>query len=67
MQAGTEKNKAAEVGLGKARQVRDYLQAQRVYVALLERYNPSLGFQEEDRIRLTARRVGFEMPTEGGR
>jgi len=34
-------------------------------VALLERYNPSLGIEEgEDRVKLSARRVGFEMPKE---
>ena len=36
-----------------------------MYIALLERYNPSLGIEkEEDRIKLSARRVGFEMPKE---
>lgn len=51
--------------VGKAEQIRDYLKAQRVYIALLERYNPSLGIEkEEDRIKLSARRVGFEMPKE---
>jgi ATP synthase assembly factor FMC1, mitochondrial len=41
-----------------------YLRAQRTYAELLERYNPGLGMDEEDRIRLTARRVGMDMPVE---
>lgn len=39
-----------------------YLKAQRVYGALLERYNPGMDMSEEDRVRLTARRVGMDMP-----
>lgn len=50
--------------VGRAEQIRDYLKAQRVYVALLERYNPNLRIEEEDRVKLSARRVGFEMPKE---
>ncbi|KAF8445384.1 hypothetical protein BGX38DRAFT_1078355, partial [Terfezia claveryi] len=50
--------------VGKAEQIRDYLKAQRVYVALLERYNPNLRIEEEERVKLSARRVGFEMPKE---
>ncbi|KAK5086633.1 hypothetical protein LTR64_000617 [Lithohypha guttulata] len=41
-----------------------YLKAQRTYVALLERYNPGMDMSEEDRVRLTARRVGMDMPEE---
>jgi hypothetical protein len=33
-----------------------------VYVELLERYNPGMNLDEEERIRLTARRVGMELP-----
>lgn len=39
-----------------------YLRAQRTYGALLERYNPGADMSEEDRVRLTARRVGMDMP-----
>lgn len=35
-----------------------------MYVALLERYNPNLRIEEDDRIKLSARRVGFGMPNE---
>lgn len=41
-----------------------YVRAQRIYTTLLERYNPGMGLedQEGERVRLTARRVGMEMP-----
>lgn len=35
-----------------------------MYTTLLERYNPGMSFDEEERVRLTARRVGMEMPAE---
>ncbi|CAK7563590.1 MAG: hypothetical protein SEPTF4163_001460 [Sporothrix epigloea] len=43
-----------------------YLQAQRMHTTLLERYNPSLAgnMDEAERIRLTARRVGMNLPVE---
>ena len=41
-----------------------YLRAQRVYTTLLERYNPGMNMNEEDRVRLTARRVGMDLPPE---
>ncbi|RPB02518.1 hypothetical protein L873DRAFT_1787532 [Choiromyces venosus 120613-1] len=43
-------------------QLATYLRAQRTYATLLERYNPSLGPQEGDRIRMSARMVGLDMP-----
>ncbi|KAG0153235.1 Complex 1 LYR protein [Penicillium digitatum] len=39
-----------------------YARAQRVYSELLERYNPGMSMDEEEKIRLTARRVGFDLP-----
>ena len=39
-----------------------YLKAQRTYGTLLERYNPGADMTEEERVRLTARRVGMDMP-----
>jgi ATP synthase assembly factor FMC1, mitochondrial len=37
-----------------------------MYTTLLERYNPGMGADEGEgeRVRLTARRVGMEMPRE---
>lgn len=39
-----------------------YLRAQRTYTTLLERYNPGMNMDEEERVRLTARRVGMDLP-----
>ncbi|AEO63972.1 uncharacterized protein THITE_2109598 [Thermothielavioides terrestris NRRL 8126] len=47
-----------------AEQYLAYLRAQRTYVTLLERYNPGMGMDEEERVRLTARRVGLDLPVE---
>ena len=41
-----------------------YLQAQRQYLALLDRYNPGMNMSDEERVRLSARRVGMELPVE---
>ena len=41
-----------------------YLRAQRKYVALLERYNPGMDLDDAERVRLTARRVGMDLPVE---
>ncbi|KAK4128079.1 hypothetical protein N657DRAFT_638483 [Parathielavia appendiculata] len=49
-----------------AEQYLAYLRAQRTYVTLLERYNPGMGMDEEERVRLTARRVGMDLPVEYG-
>lgn len=45
-----------------AEQLAQYAKAQRTYTELLERYNPGMNMEEEERIRLTARRVGFDLP-----
>ena len=47
-----------------AEQMVHYLRAQRTYVALVERYNPGMNMEEEERVRLTARRVGMDLPIE---
>ncbi|KAG1753972.1 uncharacterized protein EDB91DRAFT_1100933 [Suillus paluster] len=39
-----------------------FLQSQREYKALLERYNPLIDLTAEERIEATARRVGLNMP-----
>jgi ATP synthase assembly factor FMC1, mitochondrial len=41
-----------------------YLKAQRIYTTLVERYNPGLGMEEDEKVRLTARRVGMDLPVE---
>ncbi|KAF2737091.1 hypothetical protein EJ04DRAFT_533285 [Polyplosphaeria fusca] len=47
-----------------AEQFLQYVQAQRMYVTLVERYNLGMGMSEEERVRLTARRVGMNLPIE---
>ncbi|KAH7135571.1 hypothetical protein B0J11DRAFT_163344 [Dendryphion nanum] len=50
--------------LQQAEQFVQYVQAQRMYETLIERYNPGMGMSEEERVRLTARRVGMNLPVE---
>jgi len=45
-------------------QILQYLKAQRTYMTLVERYNPGMNMTEEDRVRMTARRVGMDLPEE---
>ncbi|KAI0996325.1 hypothetical protein K3495_g11854 [Podosphaera aphanis] len=52
----------AETPVELASQFLQYFRAQRVYVTLLEKYNPGMNMDEEERVRLTARRVGMELP-----
>ncbi|KAA8894350.1 putative ras guanyl-nucleotide exchange factor RasGEF [Sphaerosporella brunnea] len=49
-----------------AQQLLRFLRAQRVYTTLLERYNPGLAGELDvaEHTRLTARRVGLDMPKE---
>ena len=50
--------------LAEAEQFLQYLQAQRLYATLVERYNPGMSMNEEDRVRMTMRRVGMDAPAE---
>ncbi|PYI05008.1 hypothetical protein BO78DRAFT_279757, partial [Aspergillus sclerotiicarbonarius CBS 121057] len=50
--------------IDQATQFATYAKAQRVYAELVERYNPGMTLDEEERIRLTARRVGLDLPVE---
>lgn len=36
-------------------------------MTLLERYNPGMGMDEAERVRLSARRIGVELPAEYGK
>jgi ATP synthase assembly factor FMC1 len=47
-----------------AEQLVQYLKSQRMYATLVERYNPGMGMDEEERVRLSARRVGLNLPVE---
>lgn len=42
--------------------IANFLSYQRTYNELIERYNPGLSMTQEDKIRKTAHRVGFELP-----
>jgi hypothetical protein len=55
---------SASSSVQQAEQLAAYLRAQRCYVTLVERYNPGMNMEDEERIRLTARRVGLDMPEE---
>ncbi len=52
----------AQRKIHEAEQFALYAKAQREYVRLVDRYNPGSWMDEEDRIRLTARRVGLDLP-----
>jgi ATP synthase assembly factor FMC1 len=52
--------------LALAEQAVQYAQAQRMYCTLIERYNPGMGMSEEERVRLSARRIGMNLPVEFG-
>ncbi|CCX33647.1 hypothetical protein FPQ18DRAFT_338844 [Pyronema domesticum] len=58
----------AETPSNHAKQFLTYLQSQRAYVMLLERYNPGLAGELDvaEHTRLTARRVGLNMPNMEG-
>ncbi|KAK5111365.1 hypothetical protein LTR62_005205 [Meristemomyces frigidus] len=59
-----QRRKAHEHRLHEAEEYLQYLKAQREYITLIERYNPGMNMAEEDRVRLTARRVGMDLPVE---
>lgn len=54
----------ANTPIEQAEQFLQYVRAQRMYATLLERYNPGMEMDEEERVRLTARRVGMDLPEE---
>jgi hypothetical protein len=56
-----------DIAAAQAEQFVAYLRSQRMYATLLERYNPGMEMDEEERVRLTARRVGMDLPIEFGK
>ncbi|KAH8812043.1 hypothetical protein F5884DRAFT_750367 [Xylogone sp. PMI_703] len=50
--------------IDEAEQFLQYVKAQRMYATLIERYNPGMGMDQEEKVRLTARRVGMDLPEE---
>lgn len=63
----TTSNANSQAQLEMAEQAIQYVQAQRMYATLIERYNPGMGMSEEERVRLTARKVGMDLPPEFSR
>ncbi|PVI05149.1 hypothetical protein DM02DRAFT_127882 [Periconia macrospinosa] len=63
----TATNSNSKAQLQMAEQAIQYVQAQRMYATLIERYNPGMGMSEEERVRLTARKVGMDLPPEFSR
>lgn len=51
--------------LNNLRNIALFLNSQRNYTELLERYNPGLSMTQEDNVRKTARRVGMMIPENG--
>lgn len=66
LQSRIRRTIASETGtpIEQAEQFLQYVKAQRMYATLLERYNPGMNMDEEERVRLTARRVGMDLPEE---
>ena len=60
----TAQQTSGDAAIAEAEQIIAYLRAQRVYSTLLERYNPGMNMDEEERVRLTARRIGVDLPKE---
>ncbi|KAL8980074.1 MAG: hypothetical protein Q9205_004744 [Flavoplaca limonia] len=58
----TQPHGSAQLEMDQADQYVQYTKAQRMYTTLLERYNPGMEMDEEERVRLTARRVGMDLP-----
>lgn len=57
--------KPVHQSLEEGEQYLQYAKAQRMYATLLERYNPGMSMDEEERVRMTMRRVGMDAPTSG--
>lgn len=51
--------------IDQAEQFIQYIKAQRMYLTLVERYNPGSNMSTEERVRLTARKVGMDLPVGG--
>ncbi|KAH7029504.1 uncharacterized protein B0I36DRAFT_325884 [Microdochium trichocladiopsis] len=63
-QGFSSESSSANKSIAQTDQMIQYLRAQRQYVTLLDRYNPGMNMDQDERIRLTARRVGMDLPKE---
>ncbi|KAG5943882.1 hypothetical protein E4U59_007840 [Claviceps monticola] len=62
LRASLSRSSPADQTPAHAEQLAAYLRSQRLYVMLVERYNSGAEMSGEERVRLTARRVGMNMP-----
>lgn len=53
---------ASKMNLMHMKNIKTFLNSQRVYTELIERYNPGLAMDQEDKVRRTANRVGLLVP-----
>ncbi|MCJ1300075.1 hypothetical protein MMC08_002869 [Hypocenomyce scalaris] len=60
----TSSQDSATLQVEQAEQYIQFMKAQRMYATLLERYNPGMSMDEEEKVKLTARRVGMDLPEE---
>ncbi|KAK9385980.1 hypothetical protein V1515DRAFT_606489 [Lipomyces mesembrius] len=60
--AEEHQGKEADMKTRDAVEILAYLRSQRTYKTLLDKYNPTATLEDHERIRLTARRVGLELP-----
>jgi ATP synthase assembly factor FMC1, mitochondrial len=63
-QQSTQKDKPVEHHIQVTEQFVQYLKAQRTYATLVERYNPGMNMNDVERVRLSARRIGMNLPKE---
>lgn len=61
LQEQTQKPTARRIE--EAEQFISYIKSQRQYITLVERYNPGVNMTEEEKVRLSARRVGMNLPS----
>lgn len=52
----------AKIKLSHLDNIAKFLNSQRTYIELIERYNPGLTMSQEDKVRRTANRVGLSVP-----
>ncbi|KAK0385238.1 hypothetical protein NLU13_7714 [Sarocladium strictum] len=62
--ATTSSSSATQLPAEHGEQLVAYLRSQRTYAQLLDRYNPGMNMDDEERVRLTARKVGMDLPKE---
>ena len=60
-----QQTEPTQMGLNNLRNITLFLNSQRNYSELLERYNPGLSMTQEDNVRKAARRVGMMIPENG--